>query len=218
MNLKNAHVESDFDRNEEYDERGFNCLNDEQLWQVFKNGSRAALAYLYQLYFFKLYNYGIKICQDEDLVKDSIQELFVYLWKKKENLSENNAIKLYLYKSLRRSIYTQLRKNQRSLFKKEITEQYRFEFILSSEQALIAQEISAQQKEELLQALNQLPQRQKEVVFLRYFENLSPQEVSIAMSLTLNSTYVLLSRAISFLKKHVDKIYWLCLTSTLIEI
>lgn len=200
------------------DKSGFDHLNDSQLWQIFRSGSRGALAYLYQNYFFKLYNYGINICQDENLVKDTIQELFIYLWKNKENLSDTNSIKHYLYKSLRRKIYAQLKKKQHSLLRKDIPENYHFEFVLSPEHTLVNEQISAKQTEQLLKALNQLPQRQKEILFLRYFEKLSPAEISSVMSLTLNSTYVIISRAISFLRKHVDKVYWLFLTSSLFKV
>lgn len=196
------------------DSTGFDHLSDGQLWQIFKSGNKAALAYLYQHYFFKLYNYGINLGADEDVVKDTIQELFVYLWKRKGHLSETNSIKHYLYKCLRRKIYAQLKKKQQSLFRQSIPDNYHFEFVLSAEHACIHEQMSAQQTAQLYKALNLLPERQKEILFLRYFEQLSPAEVASVMSLTVNSTYVILSRAISFLRKHVEKIYWFFLISS----
>lgn len=195
--------------------KGFNELDDQRLWQVFKRGNKGALAYIYQTYFFKLYNYGINICGEEELVKDSIQELFIYIWKKRESLGETNSIKNYLFKSLRRKLFAQLKKDQNSLFGREIPENYHFEFVFSREHTMINHQITVEQKEELVKALNQLPQRLKEVLFLRYYEQLSPTEIASVMDITTNSTYVFLSRAIDFLKKHVHKVYSLILASSL---
>ncbi len=50
---------------------------------------------LFKEYFDTLFNYGIRVTNDKDLVKDSIQELFFKIWKNKIDLSHvNNPIKL----------------------------------------------------------------------------------------------------------------------------
>jgi len=185
----------------------YELLTDEQLWALFKTGDKAVLAYLYEQHFYKLYDYGYKISPDEALVKDCIQELFVTIWKNKSNLSSTNNIRHYLYKSLRRKIYAQLKKQQHPLFRKDIPSNYHFTFTLSYENELVHEQMKVEQKEAVLKALNQLPPRQKEVLYLRYYQNLSIQEVSTVMGLTVDSTYVFISRAISHIKKHIDRVF-----------
>ena len=53
--------------------------NDEKLWNDFRSGSKEAFEYLFRKYIKVLYNYGFKICQDETLTKDAIQEIFLTL-------------------------------------------------------------------------------------------------------------------------------------------
>ncbi|WPP51909.1 RNA polymerase sigma factor [Catalinimonas niigatensis] len=194
---------------------GFHELDDQNIWKIFKRGNKGALAYIYQTYFFKLYNYGFNICGEEELVKDSIQELFIYIWEKRNSLGETNSIKNYLFKSLRRKLFAEFKKDQNAMLKRGIPENYYFEFVFSKEHTMIDRQITIEQKEELVKALNQLPQRLKEVLFLRYYEQLSPTEIASVMDITTNSTYVFLSRAIDFLKKHVHKVYTLMLASSL---
>jgi len=48
-----------------------------------KAGNKAALEQMYLEYSNKLYNYGAKFALDKELIKDSIQELFVLLWERR---------------------------------------------------------------------------------------------------------------------------------------
>jgi RNA polymerase sigma factor (sigma-70 family) len=178
--------------------------HDEQLWEAFKQGNQQALAIMYQKHFFKLYNYGMKITLDADLVKDSIQDLFIHIWKNRQNLSSTTSIKYYLFKALRRKIVEEIKKNK--LTHTSYQEHLDFVFELPHEEKIIQSQITSEQKEKLLQYLNKLPRRQKEAIFLRYYENMTPQEVSSIMSLSIESTYVLFSKALHYLRGNMQKI------------
>lgn len=149
------------------------CLNDQQLWEMLRSGSKDALTHIYQAYFFALYNYGINICGEDDLVKDSIQELFIYVWKKKENLGNTDSIKNYLFKSLRRSIIAQRKQKRHTLFNNSIPENYHFEFVLSHEHQMIDSEVSVAREKELLKSINHInPFAMKKIKF--YYSNHLP--------------------------------------------
>lgn len=178
--------------------------DDQQLWEEFKSGNQQALSIMYQKHFFKLYNYGKKVTPDADLVKDCIQDLFIYIWKNRKTLSSTTSIKYYLFKALRRKIVEEVKKNKLSQASPQ--EYQNFVFELSHEEAMIQSQVSSEQKEKLLECLNKLPKRQKEALFLRYYENLSPQEVSSIMSLNIESTYVLFSKALHYMRRNMQKI------------
>ena len=59
------------------------------VWESFKLGDKEAFAYLYNLYVEILFRYGTKLCKDEGLVKDSIQEVFLDLYMKREKNKTN---------------------------------------------------------------------------------------------------------------------------------
>jgi len=178
--------------------------NDLDLWNAFREGNQKALAHIYQQYFFKLYNYGKKIHEDEEVVKDCIQDLFIYVWKNRKSLSPTTSIKYYLFKALRRSIVDHLKKKQ--AFEVKSASFLHFEFEWSTEDKLVQFELDEEKKKKLLSCLNKLPKRQKEALFLRYYENLSPQEVSSIMSLNTDSTYVLLSKAIKSMRHYMQEL------------
>jgi DNA-directed RNA polymerase specialized sigma24 family protein len=87
--------------------------NDESLWNDFRSGNKEAFEYIFRTNIKVLYNYGFKICQNEMMTKDAIQELFLTLLTKYDKINATNAIKLYLFKSLRIEIFKKLKVEHR---------------------------------------------------------------------------------------------------------
>ena len=83
-------------------------------WKAFLYGNKDAFAYFYNLYIDDLYYYGTKIMNDEDSVKDAIQEIFLDLYLKRNSSNANlKNLKFYLLLALKRNIIKRLKKNRR---------------------------------------------------------------------------------------------------------
>jgi DNA-directed RNA polymerase specialized sigma24 family protein len=82
--------------------------NDGEIWCIFKKGNKQAFAILYRRYFKVLFQYGIKMAEDKDLVKDCIHDLFIDLWKNKENLTAPKSVKAYLLSAIQHKLIRQL--------------------------------------------------------------------------------------------------------------
>jgi RNA polymerase sigma factor (sigma-70 family) len=188
-------------------------LKDEELWQSFKLGNEIAFGKIYDKYFNSLYNYGIKISRDKQLVKDCIQELFIELWRYKANLAHVNSIKYYLFKSLRRKLVREIQ--NKGIFSDISAEEYHFEMVLPYESLIVQKQISEEQSKELLKALNSLSKRQKEAIFLKFYENLSYQEVASIMSITVKSVYKVILSGIDSLRKNLKRIYVIAFMASL---
>ncbi len=178
---------------------------DVALWQKFKAGDTAAYALLYQRYFRVLFKYSCKITQDRNLILDTIQELFITVWKNKKNLSTPTSVRHYLFKSLRRKLYRQLNSPHTRLSSQEINESWG-EVTLPHEQQLIQEQTRHEQTFVLSRALERLTRRQREVIFLRFYQNLSYTEISAVMAIGIEAVYNLLSKAVHHLQQHIKKI------------
>lgn len=141
----------------------------------------------------------MKLQPDESLVKDCIHDLFVTIWLSRERLSSTDSIKFYLLASLKRRITAQVQKSVLHSFE-EVPETAAA--AASPEDAIIKAQSSQELRLKLVKIMDQLPPRQQEILHLRFYEGFSPQETADLMDLSLNSSYVLLSKALSFLKKH----------------
>lgn len=174
---------------------------DIQLWDALREGQAEALDELFDRYVLLLMNYGSKMTQDQALIEDCIQELFVELWSKKDRLSPTTSVKFYLLKSINRRIRRKLKQREKTRPLLEGEEKLSFQLSFSYEQNLIAKDLSEEKKQRLQEALQKLSPRQKEIIFHKFYNKLSYEEICDLMSINTNSAYKLLNKAISKLRK-----------------
>ena len=177
-------------------------LASEIIWDHLRDGSEEAFVLIYEQFTNALYNYGERLTHDKELIEDSIQDLFVDLWRSKEKLPAVMSVKYYLFKAFKRKVIKKLIRNKKLPIDKNILEDYNFEIVFSHESELIARQISEQEQRKLLKSLNKLPRRQKEAITLLFLDGFSYQEVASIMSMSVKSTYNLIYRALAMLKEH----------------
>lgn len=169
------------------------------MWGRFKEGDKKAFEQIYNTHFSSLYNYGFRFCGSSPQAKDAVHQLFVKLWDHKENLSTPVSIRHYLIKSLRNILLDHYKSDSRNKALDAVVTNFSEQ---PSEFLLIQENISLEQHRYLSQALAKLTKRQREAIYLKFFENLSYDEISSTMSLTVSSVYNLISKAIEVLRKN----------------
>lgn len=174
-----------------------------RLWKEFQAGNSQALDQIFNLNVISLYNYGRKITADGEAVKDCIQDLFVDLWKNKRNLIQPDSVKFYLLKSLRYKLLRSLKKENNKVSQNSLGQDYSYETVPSYESDIIARQLSDEQKTYLQKGLMRLSDRQREAIVLRFYEDMSHEEIAHIMSLKPQSVYNLIHKAITSLKNHL---------------
>ncbi|MGV3503747.1 MAG: RNA polymerase sigma factor [Adhaeribacter sp.] len=172
---------------------------DEKLiWSSFQAGNENAYAYLYNTYFEKLYQFGLGLHPDPSLVKDCTQELFIRIWRSKENLGQPVSIQRYLSESLKRAIIKEI---ARKHYKRQadLADDYHFEVVCSHEFRLIDLQISEERLQQLELALKKLTKRQRDAIHLKFYGKLSYEEIAEIMELNVRSVYNLISKALEVL-------------------
>lgn len=180
------------------------AIDESLLWDNFKNGNELAFSIIYKRYVQRLYNYGMHNCKDKDLVLDCVQELFTHLWERRETISSVGSVNFYLLKSFRRLITAKIVAQKKFLPNFQGTVNH-FEFIPSIEQFLIDAEMENQQAVRLKNSIKALSKRQREALFLKFFNELSYHEVASIMDLRVDSVYNLISKAIDILRKKLNR-------------
>ena len=186
-------------------------INDGILWQSFVDGDDQSLEKIYRIYFDKIYYYGNKWLNDSAFTEDIIQDLFVKLIRTRQNLSQTTSIKFYLFRSFRSLALDKIKANKKLLVLDDPGDEM-FPLNVTPENSLIDKQEYQLIKEKLSSALSALTPRQREVLFLRYNEGFSYQEVAEMMGLTVKATYKLMARAIDAIKEQIP----LALSSLLI--
>ncbi|HEU4551734.1 MAG TPA: sigma-70 family RNA polymerase sigma factor [Chitinophaga sp.] len=173
---------------------------DPATWEACKGGDKNAYAYIYKIYYPRLYNYGCKFTVDAALVEDSIQEIFVRFWMQREKLAAVRELKSYLFVSFRHYLLNLLARHKKIQEDIAATDNYAFALEISAEQQRVVAEEQQEQLQVLRNAMRRLTPRQKEAVFFRFYENMSYEEIAGILNISVKATYKLVARAILMLR------------------
>lgn len=173
-------------------------MDEMAVWGNFKAGSEDDFSLLYGHFAPVMLRYGNKLCPDRELVRDCLQQVFYTLWKSRETLGTPMSVRNYLLKSLRNEI---VRKNNRAGQHESLPENYHFEQEDSYEQVLIQFQTVEMTKQRIAELLARLPERQREVIFLKYYANLKYDEISAIMDIEQESVYKITYKAIAKLQQ-----------------
>ncbi len=172
---------------------------DTLLWKSFKAGDKKAFAQIFKKYYSDLFYYGLKLVSNENLVKDELQELFSDLWKKRKNLSDITHVKAYLIKSFRRKVLKSIAKI-RKINTVEISETLVVEFQLSIEELIINGEQRDIDLKKLHASIEKLNKTQKEIIYLKFYNNLDYQEIAEITGLKYQSIRNSMHKALKVLR------------------
>ncbi|MBY0541884.1 MAG: RNA polymerase sigma factor [Sphingobacteriaceae bacterium] len=151
-----------------------NEVTEMELWTRFKNGDKESFKEIYYEHYMFLYNYGIKTTSENNLVEDCLQDLFLKLWKNRENLGEVISIKAYLYRAYVRILFDALKKSKRVLDFNELDGETETSSI---EENIIHNQSQTEFKTQINKALNQLSKRHRQVLQLHYLDGLSYKQI-----------------------------------------
>lgn len=172
--------------------------NDKEFWRAFRAGDREAFASIFELYYRQLYAYGKQFLDDESLTEDAIQELFINLWRTRENLTEEvDNIKFYLFRCLRRNIRRMSDREKRYQVLDGFPEEFITpDFAEGNDEPLLIKRLKV--------IIAKLPKRQREVVMLRYYENFKTDEIALMMGISEKTVRNTLFNAMTTMRSNSD--------------
>lgn len=171
--------------------------DDKTLWRSLAKGNNLAFSSLYNRYANLLFNYGMNICYDREVVKDCIQELFTWLWTKRNSLTDVNSVKYYLFKSFRNILVKSINKSRK--FTDEPTDTF-LGSDLTIEEKIIESDESYSNKSKIKSALRKVSKRQREILILRFFHGMDYTEISSMMGISVASAHNLLSKSLKLMR------------------
>lgn len=169
-----------------------------ECWARLKEGDPAALGELYDCYVDKLFLAAAAITNDRELVKDSLQEVFIELWHYRETIGDIQYPQAYLTKVLRSILSKKLKK-------KDMTAWYPLEETLAGldfnqEDIIISSDADKELKARLSQAMEKLSVRQKLILKFHFYEGLTYEQIARRLNMKYQSVNNLAFRTIRHLR------------------
>lgn len=159
---------------------------EKKLHSQLQSGNEEAIFSLMAMYYNDLFRYGIRFTADAENTKDIVNQFFLHLWDYRDKFAAADNIKAYLIVSFKRFLINELRKS----FPFTSIADYPEELMEHSYEDYI---IHFQEDESLRAAMHHsiqaLPARQKELLVLRFYDNLSYEEIASKSSLSVRTVY-----------------------------
>lgn len=175
--------------------------NDMELWELFLHGDRVAFTALYTSYYKDLLYFGSQWTGDGELVKDTINQQFLHLWDKKESLPSVHNVRSYILTAFRNRLSNETAKVHPHAGFSSFDE-------TASAPSWEDELMEVQEKNRVLQTLKvaiaALPERQRELVFLRYYQGLSTEAIAEKTGLASSTVYNTLHAALNTLRKQMS--------------
>lgn len=160
------------------------------------DGMKDVLQGIYNEYAKDLFRYGLSICQDKSIVEDAIQDLFLYLHNHYATFAKAEDTKKYLFASLRNRVFKAMKKKQVFFNIPPATAST----VETAEEKMIIDERTRREKVMVKEMLSNLSPRQREVIYLRFSEQMSYKEIASFLSIEPQSAQNLFGRAIDKLR------------------
>lgn len=148
-----------------------------RIWIDFKSGDKNSFEIIYNEFIDRLFAYGSKITNDHDLVKDSIQDLFIDIFNYSIDLKFPEYLEYYLIKSLNRIIVGKLKLNNHL---DHLTTNHHKEFHLKFdfEEKYIQDETDRIREKSIQNVLMELDPQKRELLFLKFNTGLNNTQIA----------------------------------------
>lgn len=173
---------------------------DMKLWTAFRNGNEKAFSTIFNEHAKALFCYGTKFVADKELVKDCIQDLFVKLYNNRQNLSQTNNIRLYLFRALKNRLLDEIYTCKETV---SLSYQNDFPELKNSEEVEEENWIQTLRIRQLKKGIENLTPRQREAIYLRYTLEMPLDDISSLLEMNYQSVKNLLHRSIEKLRKEI---------------
>lgn len=173
-------------------------LESKSMIESFRNGEKRGFMYFFHLFHKSLVYYIFLIVDDKYIAEDIVEEAYVKLFERRENFFMGSKIKSWLYACCRNASFDYIR-NKRKLesVTKDLTVLTEGDCVPDTSDLIIRSEAMAM----LHEALNKLPARGRQVIFLLFFDNKSISEVAEIMKTSIQTVKNQRARCIKIMNK-----------------
>ena len=185
---------------------------DRLLLQKLREGCVESFNILYDKYWHVVYSGALKRLKDHDQVQDITQDIFAYLWLKKEELQIDN-LPAYLHVSVRNRVLNVFEKERRYIPIGELL--YDGVHLQSNHADALALQNEFLKIYEAL--VGSLPDQRKKIFKRYYEEGLSTEEIARQLSLSRKTVQNQLGRAASFLRTRLSQIFLLLIIICMLD-
>lgn len=145
----------------------------------------------------RFYVYGVKLTSEGELVEDAIHDIMIYIWEHRTDIQDMRNPPAYFFTSFRNLLFRKLKQVKLNVEDHSIGS----DDDATPEKKMIDKETALNRQQQLERSFEELTPRQLEAVLLRFYHQMSYEEIAGIMNITTKATYKLMARALAVLKE-----------------
>lgn len=171
------------------------------LIRQFKDGDHHSFKILYQKYAPKLYGFSKKYLSTSEEAEEIVQEVFLRLWEKKENIDESQSFSSYILQAAKHRIFNG--------FRKKVNERAYLDFLIYADQSstnftdMVVDYREIKQKSE--KAISAMPPKRQEIFRLSREKGLKNKEIAEKLNISIKTVENQMGQALKFLRDELSE-------------
>jgi len=176
------------------------------VWNEFiLDGNPNALSRIYFHYYDLLFDLGLRYSSDKQIVEDVIQDIFINFINHRKSIGNVKNLTGYLVSTFRRQLFLDLKKHRKITLTEQLPEEH-FDYFKSPEQDISETENMDRLLSAIKKCLSKLTDKQREIIFLRFEREISYEEISLALNISVDSCYKSTYRTIKAIRFELEKV------------
>ena len=177
------------------------------LVKALKVGNQLAFSIVYKTYAAQTFSLAFKYLLNKELAEDAVQNLFLKLWLKKEEIDETKPINRYLFTMLKNDLLNTLRDSKKNIYLLEDC----LSMVLELEDNSQNENLKQEQMNIIQQALEQLSPQRRKVFEMKVSGKYSNQEIADKLNLSINTIKFQYSQSLKQIRATVGELSLLLL-------
>ena len=180
-------------------------IKDEELF-IFNRmaeGDKDAFRFFFEKYYPDLCNLVNLYLHDSMMSEEIVQDIFIYLWEKKDTLKINSSVKSYLLRASKNRSMNYIRNEKTKLAIHNKLTETDYNSYEMPDSVLDANQL----RDIINAAIDSLPERCREVYILGKEKNLSYEEISGELGITVKTVEVQMGKALKRLREQLRPYY-----------
>lgn len=168
---------------------------DKELYKQLREGDEQAFKALFQKYYSAMCHFALQFLHDSEMAEETVQELFVHIWEKRESLNIETSVKHYFFKSIRNQCLNLIQHQK-------VRKQYASSVMESSKQETDPEQyyLEVDLIKRIEKSIESLPPKRQEIFRLSREQGLSYKEIAGKLNISVKTVEAQMGLALKYLR------------------
>ncbi|MBK5194260.1 MAG: RNA polymerase sigma-70 factor [Flavobacteriaceae bacterium] len=171
---------------------------DRELYLKLKEGNERAFQVLFRKYYSSMCHFARQYLNDSELAEETVQDMFVKIWEKRETLNIESSVKHYFFRSVRNHCLNQIQHEK-------IKKQYENMVLKNAHQDINPEQyyIEVDLIQRIEKSINSLPPKRKEIFRLSREQGLKYKEIAETLNISVKTVEAQMGLALKYLREEL---------------